>query len=901
MADNNIDPELIRELNEKYGQMRDAISSMIPAMVLSTTAINQMIAASKGLAVSEKDGKQVVDEFLKSIKKSTEENETAAKATAEKNKKEVAVQKLKDAEKEAFKQFGTALFSSTVGMEKYGNAIRKSTSALGDYLVAQGGIAAALGYAIKVLGFFTEAVLKQNDLMIKSYDSLSEVGATSALTTNDIRKLGLNAGYTSENLEKFTNISKGLGTNLLALGTTAGKGVVEFSKVATVGQDTRDAFNRLGIGQEELTKIQANYIKTTIASGRSLSQSPQLLKEQSLKYATVLQELTSLTGMNRDEVQKAFDEANSNLNFQIHMNSLEEKEIALRKNRLDAEADIVKKQIENTYSVVAASKKMNSAQDHTATLYLIAGKTWSEATAGLATKQPGLLKLFNTLESGKDITSDYMDQTYEANKTALKTIKGLTVMNEGLVDTAKAFGISSESLKFNAEYGSKDQAERKKALELIKKETADKLAGRGAFDAAKEAQNEQLRTELQLKSAFDELTNTISGPVNKGFVLLMQMTRSLAKTFAEISFKFGGPDLRHLFKTPEELKQDIDDLTKDISKLETVLDRETQIKQDKLKVDQEINDKEKQLATASIDDKAKLNREIRALQNKQVELQKEAMKTGGPGFSETDSNLSQKRKQLEEARQRARDAGVSVSPSASRAGNATPAQLEERSANAGLLGKGIAGKENDVLAKLRFKDKDENTGGGKADPKLLDIAQKINEAFPNSTITALNDVFHQNLKDANGKKIYSRHQDGKALDFSLNPAPKDADEAALFKYKLQQMGASKVLDEYFSDKTDKTRGGHFHVEVARNGGLFSGPSTGYPVILHDDELITPMNKVQNVSKTELSSLPMMDSGSGGMDGMSDMIEMLSEKLDTMINRLDTSNSIQDDLLKYSRA
>jgi hypothetical protein len=224
----------------------------------------------------------------------------------------------------------------------------------------------------------------------------------------------------------------------------------------------------------------------------------------------------------------------------------------------------------------------------------------------------------------------------------------------------------------------------------------------------------------------------------------------------------------------------------------------------------------------------------------------------------------------------------------------------------GTTKEGKAINTEDVLAKIRFKDRKENTGGGKADPKLIDIAQKINEAFPGSTITALNDMYHQNRRDRGGNIVKSRHTEGKALDFSLNPAPKDADEAALIREQLKDLGASKVLDEYFANKSNQSTGGHFHVEVARNGGLFKGPDTGYPVILHGEELITPMNKVQDVTKKELSSLPMMDSGSGSGSSessislLAEMIEMLSDKLDTMIDRLDTSNSIQDDLLKHSR-
>ena len=67
MADNNIDPEVIRELTEKYEQMRDAIANMIPAMELSTTAINQMIAASRGLTVSEEEGTKVVKDYIKNV------------------------------------------------------------------------------------------------------------------------------------------------------------------------------------------------------------------------------------------------------------------------------------------------------------------------------------------------------------------------------------------------------------------------------------------------------------------------------------------------------------------------------------------------------------------------------------------------------------------------------------------------------------------------------------------------------------------------------------------------------------------------------------------------------------------------------------------------------------------
>ena len=85
--------------------------------------------------------------------------------------------------------------------------------------------------------------------------------------------------------------------------------------------------------------------------------------------------------------------------------------------------------------------------------------------------------------------------------------------------------------------------------------------------------------------------------------------------------------------------------------------------------------------------------------------------------------------------------------------------------------------------------------------------------------------------------------------------------------------------------------------------MFKGPDTGYPVILHGDELITPMNKVQNVTKTELSSLPMMDSGIGsrpGSDTLIKVIALLTDKLDKMIDQLEDSVDIQDKILTEAR-
>jgi hypothetical protein len=110
------------------------------------------------------------------------------------------------------------------------------------------------------------------------------------------------------------------------------------------------------------------------------------------------------------------------------------------------------------------------------------------------------------------------------------------------------------------------------------------------------------------------------------------------------------------------------------------------------------------------------------------------------------------------------------------------------------------------------------------------------------------------------------------------------------------------------------------LEQARTGGFFSGPESGYPVLLHGNELVVSqpdipgmVDALSKVKKTEIQSLiksnstttePTVtttdDSLRPMMELQNDMIEMLSEKLDAMISKLSTSNDIQDRILTYQQ-
>ena len=146
----------------------------------------------------------------------------------------------------------------------------------------------------------------------------------------------------------------------------------------------------------------------------------------------------------------------------------------------------------------------------------------------------------------------------------------------------------------------------------------------------------------------------------------------------------------------------------------------------------------------------------------------------------------------------------------------------------------------------------------------------------------------------------SKHREGDALDISTD---RDAFDPILAKYGLHRPYKQKDPP---------------HVELqAREGGIASGPKTGYPVTMHGNEIIVPLDansilaelgkKSATQIQTELKEKTLKAESSTGESSKElvainqAMMEMMATKLDAMIDKLDSSNNTQSKILKYSQA
>jgi hypothetical protein len=89
---------------------------------------------------------------------------------------------------------------------------------------------------------------------------------------------------------------------------------------------------------------------------------------------------------------------------------------------------------------------------------------------------------------------------------------------------------------------------------------------------------------------------------------------------------------------------------------------------------------------------------------------------------------------------------------------------------------------------------------------------------------------------------------------------------------------------------------------AREGGIFSGSNMGFPVELHGNELVAPLDpnsilaKMLTASPSEAAAM-MPNTGSSGVSD--EMISAMINKFDMMINYLSEGVDIQQKILRQS--
>lgn len=139
----------------------------------------------------------------------------------------------------------------------------------------------------------------------------------------------------------------------------------------------------------------------------------------------------------------------------------------------------------------------------------------------------------------------------------------------------------------------------------------------------------------------------------------------------------------------------------------------------------------------------------------------------------------------------------------------------------------------------------------------------------------------------------SKHEVGKAIDLNRSDVEALDKEGLLKRYGFTRLAKDPP-----------------HIEMARFGGVFDGPESGYPVMLHGQEAVVPTPQfdalkevMSSVSKSSLAgAMPTAVASSGANESINmwkSLNVIMSDKFDQMITVMERSTEIQARLLNNS--
>ena len=849
----------------------------------------------------------------------------------------------------AGKSFGKAVFSAEPGMKKFGNSVELAGDAIDDYASKHGAAGKVIGFFAATLAKIASAAFVQNDNLMTSYQRLSDMGAGAANGLEGLQQQLARVGLTAAEAEKFEKAIQPVTKELFNLGGSVTGGrtklVEVFGELINSSSVYERQLGRLGLTTDQMREGSAFYIqqqaKMGLLSGRTTSQ----LTKESVTYMTTLKQLQELTGMSRDEQQKALALQLSDARFNMYLTGLKGQER------------------DNVQEYMLAYKQTFGEEAAAGLIDLIVSKGVPATELGiqamLSTQGKGLQSVDIAMKGGVKEFVTALDFAATGMQTQMAPLKGTFML---LGNEAKQLYGNYDQVNGMIKMKGMSATDKLQYIEQLKKTAAITKGQNGMLENNILAEQKM----RQIRILADNLLIEVTKKLTEVFYSLSKVVFKFGKTVAKVA-DWISDNVFHkktnyaaAFRDEEDIDEELKALklktkqthfrliqsTEDYRAsigartasemdyhLETVKMNVEKLKKDS--TDNTIPEEERANAVIKLEsEKARLEllEGVKKVTDNFQDMEKgraillarlNQVTKEETTLAISSNKLKKEKKKLDESEIKEKtkllNSGAESTPISDKAPKkqlmgydaqgqpVSPEVAEARTSAASNLAPSAKGRENEILNNLNLKGP-ESAAGGAADPALLALAEKIQGAFPGVRFTALNDIFHQNLK------YHSRHVEGKALDMTI-PGLKDMTKEQLdsLTEQLKSMGAGRVWDE--DDGEGASNGRHLHLEVAKYGGMFSGPESGYPVMLHGKEAVVPTKDLESllasIKKDSLENIQdNMNKSSSTVSTINDnntsdtlvgLMKILTAKMDLMVREQRNSNSIQDEILTYSRA
>jgi len=210
-------------------------------------------------------------------------------------------------------------FAKTVGegnteFKSFNKIIDTATDVMAGFAKAVPFLGEGLAASVKAVGEASKFVVNQLDATYKAFEDLGEVGGLTAKGMTGLNEQFLRSGMSLQGFQK-TVVQNAQA--LARFAGSTGEGAEQFSKIvgSIATTDAGDQLRRLGIGADKIGETVAGFVTRETRLGRAQQMTQDQLIAGSVRYAKELDELSKLTGQNKDALQKQQDAALSEARF----------------------------------------------------------------------------------------------------------------------------------------------------------------------------------------------------------------------------------------------------------------------------------------------------------------------------------------------------------------------------------------------------------------------------------------------------------------------------------------------------------------------------------------------------------------------------------------------------------
>jgi LAS superfamily LD-carboxypeptidase LdcB len=765
------------------------------------------------------------------------------------------------------------------------------------------GVVAGLTMAATAAIAYTKAANDMADKLYKSYTGLQKSGAAASDGMTGVFRDAKKLGLSMDELDSMVSLIADSSQDLALFSGTVYDGRKKFADMGKALEGSRAEFFKLGLTQTEVNEGMAGYLKTVTRTGRAQTMTTDQLAASARGYIYEQDALAKITGMSVKQQQAALEKALQNEQFLSKIRQLE------------ADGDFKKADELKKLNAYYAQMGDEAAEGFQAT---VNGNLRNKAAQKL-----------NFASQGEVLRST--QQVLEENKSAAQafdSVAGRVAETEKTIGrTQAAFGTTADSnLKYTEQVNFAIAAQGEKREELEKKVNAEIEKQKKGADKITGNQGDMIKTQQEINAKLEEAVFKGIPNAQANMSKLANVTDTLANAFttltdglnrllklvglgekeapaakqmtaAEIAAAGATAEARN---TAKPMQDRVDKLAKELdadekalkdakragkygAELKPLEDKILKNKEEYEKATKELIDAENQIKKSA--------QEEGKIRLKQMQDRKLLQRLENANLSDTEEIAKQNEKRAD----------------AIKAGKST-ADIDKKISG---LKTNIEGRSAQVT-QLQADLKTSAVGGGAKPEEVLQFSGEsgqrsnfdgLSEGMKTKLLAAGQQYFEQTgqkLQMNSGardpedqKRLYdetvqagrpgigptgmpvappgkSSHETGNAVDIQNYSDPKAV--AAMNAQGLRQTVPKDPV--------------HFAIQAA-DGGVFSGPDSGYPAALHGEEAVIPLN----------------NGGGNFVKIFEDMAMMMGKQvgaIDELIRIAKNSNDIQTKILRVQQ-